>query len=47
MVGSGTGELPDLPRREAEALVEKAYVVCPYSNATHGNLELGPGPPIE
>src|ERR1700732_3816477 len=26
--------LPGLPRAEAEALVEKAHQVCPYSNAT-------------
>jgi osmotically inducible protein OsmC len=32
--------LPGLPRREAEALVEKAHVVCPYSNATRGNIDV-------
>lgn len=30
--------LPDLPREEAEALVAAAHAVCPYSNATRGNI---------
>jgi len=30
--------LPGLPRAEAEALVEKAHQVCPYSNATRNNV---------
>ena len=30
--------LPGLPRAEAEALVEKAHHVCPYSNATRNNV---------
>jgi len=30
--------LPGMPRHEAEALVEKAHVVCPYSNATRGEI---------
>ena len=32
--------LPGLTRREAEALVEKAHIVCPYSNATRGNIDV-------
>ena len=32
--------LPGLPRPEAEALVEKAHQVCPYSNATRGNVDV-------
>ena len=32
--------LPGLSRGEAEALVEKAHVVCPYSNATRGNIDV-------
>jgi osmotically inducible protein OsmC len=32
--------LPGLPHAEAEALVEKAHQVCPYSNATRGNVEV-------
>lgn len=30
--------LPGVPRAEAEALVEKAHQVCPYSNATRNNV---------
>jgi Ohr subfamily peroxiredoxin len=30
--------LPGLPRVEADSLVEKAHAVCPYSNATRGNV---------
>ncbi len=30
--------LPDMPREEAEALVAAAHQVCPYSNATRGNI---------
>jgi lipoyl-dependent peroxiredoxin len=32
--------LPDLPREEAEELVEAAHQVCPYSNATRGNIDV-------
>ena len=32
--------LPGLSHAEAEALVEKAHQVCPYSNATRGNIEV-------
>ena len=30
--------LPGLPKAEAQALVEKAHQVCPYSNATRNNV---------
>jgi Ohr subfamily peroxiredoxin len=30
--------LPGVPREEAQALVEKAHGVCPYSNATRNNV---------
>jgi len=30
--------LPGLPREEAEALVRRGHQVCPYSNATRGNI---------
>jgi lipoyl-dependent peroxiredoxin len=33
-------ELPDLEQSVAEALVAKAHEVCPYSNATRGNVEV-------
>jgi Ohr subfamily peroxiredoxin len=32
--------LPGVPRAEAEGLVEKAHQVCPYSNATRGNVDV-------
>ena len=32
--------LPGIPRAEAEALVAKAHQVCPYSNATRGNVDV-------
>ena len=32
--------LPGLPRAQAQALVEKAHQVCPYSNATRGNIDV-------
>jgi len=33
-------ELPDVERSVAEDLVAKAHQVCPYSNATRGNIEV-------
>ncbi|MFG1464369.1 organic hydroperoxide resistance protein [Xanthobacter sp. DSM 24535] len=33
--------LPGIERAEAEALVAKAHQVCPYSNATRGNVDVG------
>ncbi|MGN6104435.1 MAG: organic hydroperoxide resistance protein [Kofleriaceae bacterium] len=30
--------IPELPRDQAEALVRTAHEVCPYSNATRGNI---------
>jgi lipoyl-dependent peroxiredoxin len=32
--------LPGLPRAEADSLVEKSHAVCPYSNATRGNVSV-------
>jgi Ohr subfamily peroxiredoxin len=32
--------LPGLEHAEAQALVEKAHLVCPYSNATRGNVDV-------
>ena len=32
--------LPDVPRDTAEALAQAAHQVCPYSNATRGNIEV-------
>lgn len=33
-------ELPDLDQAVAEDLVRRAHEVCPYSNATRGNVEV-------
>ncbi|MDQ2829208.1 MAG: organic hydroperoxide resistance protein [Chloroflexota bacterium] len=33
-------KLPGLQRPEAEALVEAGHKVCPYSNATRGNIDV-------
>ena len=32
------GRMPELPREKAEALMHAAHQVCPYSNATRGNI---------
>ncbi|MGI4862181.1 MAG: organic hydroperoxide resistance protein [Janthinobacterium lividum] len=32
--------LPGLPREQAQELVDKAHQVCPYSNATRGNIDV-------
>lgn len=33
-------KLPGLVRHDAEALVQKAHQVCPYSNATRNNVDV-------
>ena len=33
--------LPGVERAQAQALVEKAHQLCPYSNATRGNVDVG------
>ena len=33
-----TASIPEIPREQAEALVKAAHEVCPYSNATRGNI---------
>ena len=33
-------ELPGVDRERANALVAKAHEVCPYSNATRGNIDV-------
>jgi osmotically inducible protein OsmC len=32
--------LGDMDKTEAQTMVEKAHLVCPYSNATRGNIEV-------
>ena len=34
-------DLPGMDKKGAEALVEQAHKVCPYSNATRGNVDVG------
>ncbi|MBW6522894.1 organic hydroperoxide resistance protein [Sphingomonas sp. RHCKR47] len=34
-------DLPGLERDEAQKLVDAAHQICPYSNATRGNLDVG------
>lgn len=36
-----TVSLPGVERDEAEKLVEAAHGICPYSNATRGNVDVG------
>jgi osmotically inducible protein OsmC len=45
--GKGIGvdmviHLPGLEREQAEKLVHDAHEVCPYSNATRGNIDVNP-----
>ena len=35
-----TGNLPGSTREEAQALMEAAHQVCPYSRATRGNIDV-------
>lgn len=32
--------LPGMPEEQARALVDRAHIVCPYSNATRGNIDV-------
>jgi osmotically inducible protein OsmC len=32
--------VPGLPREQVQALVDQAHMVCPYSNATRGNIDV-------
>ena len=32
--------IPDLPPEQAQALADAAHQVCPYSNATRGNIDV-------
>lgn len=35
-----TINVPGVPREQVEELVQKAHIVCPYSNATRGNIDV-------
>ena len=32
--------VPGLPHEQVQALVDQAHIVCPYSNATRGNIDV-------
>ncbi|WP_339906766.1 organic hydroperoxide resistance protein [Pseudomonas guineae] len=32
--------LPGMDREQAQALIDRAHIVCPYSNATRGNIDV-------
>lgn len=32
--------LPNLDREQAQTLIDRAHIVCPYSNATRGNIDV-------
>ena len=32
--------IPALPRDQAQALADRAHHICPYSNATRGNIDV-------
>jgi len=36
-----TVSLPGLDPAQAKALVDSAHAICPYSNATRGNVDVG------
>jgi lipoyl-dependent peroxiredoxin len=40
LTASLTASLPGVERETAQALVNKAHEVCPYSNATRGNIDV-------
>jgi len=35
-----TAHLPGMPRDDAQRLVEATHQICPYSNATRGNIDV-------
>ncbi|MNW11967.1 Organic hydroperoxide resistance protein OhrB [compost metagenome] len=35
-----TVKLPGLDKQQAQTLVDTAHQVCPYSNATRGNIDV-------
>jgi osmotically inducible protein OsmC len=40
LIGTIIGYLPGLEQEVADDLVEQAHEVCPYSNATRGNIDV-------
>ncbi len=41
LTGDVVASLPGLEQQDADELVQQAHRVCPYSNATRGNVEVG------
>jgi osmotically inducible protein OsmC len=41
LTGEIVASLPGFDQQEADELVDKAHHVCPYSNATRGNVDVG------
>jgi osmotically inducible protein OsmC len=41
LTGDIVASLPGLEQQEADELVDEAHHVCPYSNATRGNVDVG------
>ena len=35
-----TIDAPGMPQEQLQALVDQAHIVCPYSNATRGNIDV-------
>jgi organic hydroperoxide reductase OsmC/OhrA len=32
--------LPGMDREQAQTLIDRAHIACPYSNATRGNIDV-------
>jgi Ohr subfamily peroxiredoxin len=41
LTGNIVGSLPGMDQQAAEELMQQAHQVCPYSNATRGNVDIG------
>jgi Ohr subfamily peroxiredoxin len=41
LTGNIVGDLPGMDQQAAQDLMQQAHQVCPYSNATRGNVDVG------